>query len=151
MNGFSITLSECSFDLDGDTFALGSLSIGAFQEDFHASLSYWDRDKYLAQWRNGLNRLVNGEIRSAIVTSMYDPRFANYIFWWPLYAIGDNIHVQNHGLFLDDLDESFDEADLYRFVRERETESEDGQSISEWTVKLSDIENFLRSPSLAAR
>jgi hypothetical protein len=137
--------------LDGGVFALGSLSLGAFLEDFHASLSYWDRDRYLAQWREGLDRLVNGEIRSAVVTSMYDPRIADYIFWWPMYAIGDSIHLQNQILFLNDLGEPFDEAEPYRFVRERETISEDGQPISEWTVSLSDIETFLRLPTLTVR
>jgi hypothetical protein len=151
MTDFTITLSDDRLDSDGDVVALGFLTIGQFHESFHASLSYWDRERYLLQWREALERLIEGEDRSALVTSMYDPGAAGYIFWWPLYAVGDSIHVQNHVLFLNDLVEPFDEAELYRFVRERETVSEDGQAISEWTVALSVIETFLRLPTLTVR
>ena len=144
-NGFSIILNGSTFETVGDMVALGTISLGAFREDFHASLSYWDRGSYLAQWRDGLSRLVKGETRSAVVTSMYAPRFANFIVWWPMYLVGDRVHVQNQILFLAELGEPFAEADPYRFIADRETQNTDGERISEWPVNLSDIEAFLES------
>jgi hypothetical protein len=145
MTIFSITLSEDRFESCGDMAALGSLQIGDFVENFHAPLSYWDRKKYLSQWCEALERLIDGESHSALVTSMYDPRTANFIRWWPLYRIGDSVHFQEHALLMDDLEQPFDETDIYKSVPRHETTSEDDGRISEWVAKLSDIEVYLAS------
>jgi hypothetical protein len=76
---------------------------------------------------------------------MYDPNTANFIFWWVMYLIGDDVHIQNHVLFLDELERSFDENDLYSFIPERETQNEEGESVSEWVVGLSSIEECVGS------
>ncbi len=144
MTDFSISLGEDQFDYEGQLVALGSLNIGEFHESFHASLSYWDRDSYLAHWIEALTRLVRGESRSALVTSMYNPATANLIRWWPLYRVGENTHFQEQVLILSQLEPPFEEADLYRFVPLRETASEDGERLSEWTLNLTAIEDFLR-------
>ena len=140
---FSITLSEDRFETYGDTVAVGSLKLADFQEDFHASLSYWDQGRYRSQWKVALKRLIKGEEHSALVTSMYDPRTANFIFWWPMYRDGTSVRVQNQCLFLAELAQPFDESNLYTSVPQRETTSEDGTAISEWTLDMSDIETFL--------
>ncbi len=143
MTVFWITLSEDRFESHGDYVALGNLKIGDFKEDFHASLSHWNQGRYRSQWQEALERLVKGEERSALVTSMYDPETANFITWWPLYRDGDSVRVQNQVLLLDDLADSFDELNPYRSVGQRETRTEEGDPISEWTVNLPDIEEFL--------
>ncbi len=145
MTSFSIALSKDQFESDNEMVALGWLKIGEFEENFHASLSYWDREEYLSQWGEALERLEKGKSRSALVTSMYDPETANFIRWWPLYLIGDNVHFQEQILFIPDLEQPFDETDLYKFVQQRETDSEDGGKLSEWTLKLKAIEDFLKS------
>jgi hypothetical protein len=145
MHIFSISLDRKDLYSDGDLFALGSLKIGYFSEDFRSSLSYWDRNKYLSQWREALKRLLNGERCSALVTTMYDPKNANFIFWWVMYLIGDDVHMQNHVLFLDELERQFDESELYSFIPEREEQTEEGQPISEWVVKISAIKGFVDS------
>jgi len=143
MTTFWITLCEDQFESDGETVALGSIKLGEFQEGFHASLCHWDQGRYQAQWREALERLIKGEEHSALVTSMYDPRTANFIVWWPMHRDGDSVHVQNQLLFFDDLAESFDELDPYRSVQQRETRTEEGTRISEWTISLPDIKEFL--------
>jgi hypothetical protein len=145
MKGFSIRLSDNMFDSEGDSVSSGSIKIGNFEEAFQASLSYWDRSRYLSQWKEALNRLLSGERSSAIITTMYDPNTANFIFWWVMYLIGDDVHIQNHVLFLDELERSFDENDLYSFIPERETQNEEGESVSEWVVGLSSIEECVGS------
>ncbi|WP_193368588.1 hypothetical protein [Pelagibius marinus] len=143
MTAFWITLSEDQFESDGEKIALGSIKLGNFQEDFHASLSHWDQERYRSQWKEALERLVKGEDKSALVTSMYDPDKANFITWWPLYRDGDCVLVQNQLLFLAELAKPFSEAQPYKSVPRRETTTEDGEAISEWTIDLSDIEEFL--------
>lgn len=147
MSIFTISLGTEEFELEDDLVISGTLVIGDFTENFHASLSYWDRDSYLSQWTEGLKRLLRGENYSAVVTTMYDPSTANFIFWWVMYLIGDDVYIQNHVLFLDELDRPFDETDLYNFVPERETQTEEGEPISEWTVSLSAIKDSLGSLS----
>lgn len=145
MTNFSIDLSKHEFKSEEDMVVTGLLKIGEFAEEFQASLSYWDRRKYLIQWKEALERLFKGENSSAFVTNMYDPSTANFIFWWVMYLIGDNVHIQNHVLFLDELEGKFDETELYKFIPERETVTEEGEPISEWVVKLSDIREYLNS------
>jgi CdiI N-terminal domain len=143
MTAFYIALSEDHLEPDGEAVALGSLKLGEFQEGFHASLSHWDQSRYRSQWKEALERLVKGEERSALITSMYDPATANFITWWPLYRSGNSVHAQNHFLFMDELQQPFDELNPYKSVLQRETISEDGDRLSEWTINLSDIEEFL--------
>jgi hypothetical protein len=141
---FSITLSDSRLEAHGDSMAPGALKLGDFQEDFLASLSYWNPAAYRSQWQEASERLVEGKDRPALITSMHDPRTANFIVWWPLYRDGDSVHVHNQILFLDELVQPFDESDLYRAVPPRETKTDEGDPISEWTVRLSNIEEFLR-------
>lgn len=145
MNKIFISLDNKEFESDGDIAVSGTLKVGELNENFQASLSYWDREKYLSQWETALKRLLCGKKHSAIVTTMYDPNTANFIFWWVMYLIGDKVHIQNHVLFLDSLKDQFDESELYSFIPEREIYTEEGQLISEWVVEMSAIQECLNS------
>ncbi|PKG37019.1 hypothetical protein [Psychromonas sp. Urea-02u-13] len=142
MSKFDILLDDSIFESEGEQVVLGSINIGDFQEKFYASLSYWDRNQYLSQWKLALERVLNGEPCSALVTTMYDPSKANFIFWWVLYVLEDEIYIQNHTLFLDEVDSPFNEFDLYSSIPDRKTQTEEGESISEWKVKMSAVKEF---------
>lgn len=144
MNKFTIGLGDEEFEAEGGKYLLGVIRIGEFSESFSCSLSYWERSSYLSQWREGLRRLLDGKGSSAIVTSMYNPESANFIFWWVMYAKGQSVYIQNHVLFLDELKVFFDEADVYRFVPDREVVADDGELISEWVIDVNDIRECLR-------
>jgi len=64
------------------------------------------------------------------------------LFWWPLYRINDQVFVQNHILFFDQLDVPFDPTNPYESVRPRTT-IEDGQEVSEWRVTIEDLQSFV--------
>lgn len=136
MSDFAIGIDDKEMEVEGDVVVAGSMRIGEFTENFHASLSYWGRGEYISQWKEALNRLLRGEKNSAIVTSMYDPNTANFIFWWVMYLMEDVVFIQNHVLFLGDLERPFDEVDLYSFIPGRETQTEEGEPISEWAVGI---------------
>ena len=145
MSEFLISLDKKEIESEGDLVVKGTLMLGDFKEDFYASLSYWDRDRYLLQWKSALERLLDGGVNSAIVTTMYDPSTANFIIWWVMYAVGGEIRVQNQILFLDELERPFDESDLYSFIPEREMQSENGYRISEWVVGIPAIKRCIDS------
>jgi hypothetical protein len=59
VNNLSIELHDSSMKYPDKLMASGVLKIGDFVEHFEAPLSYWDREKYLSQWREGLLRVAS--------------------------------------------------------------------------------------------
>jgi len=129
----------------GEEVLIGSIHINSFSETFRSPVSYWKRNEYLSQWYSGLNEIISGKKKSAIVTSMYDPTSTNFIVIWPLYLVGKDVFIQNRILFIEDLKEPFNEASLSSYIDDRETINEDGEVISEWKVSISDINRALAS------
>ncbi|MGF1751124.1 hypothetical protein [Vibrio cionasavignyae] len=141
----NLNLGAQKIEPDGEQVLDGQLIIGDFSEGFHASTSYWDRKKYLSQWVKGLEVILKGGNKSAFITTMYDPTTANFIFWWVMYLVGNDVYIQNHVLFMDELGEPFNESDFVKFVPERETFTEYGEPISEWKVSIDDIRRALET------
>jgi hypothetical protein len=142
---FSIKLSGQVINGDGEEIALGAIRIDDFEEAISCPLSYWKQDEYLQQWCEGLKRLVENDVPSAVVTSMYDPKFANFIMWWIMYPIGDVVYIQNQILFMEDIVDDFSLENIYKFIPARETINEDGMPISEWTISRRAVSSFLKN------
>ncbi|WNJ95662.1 hypothetical protein RND59_00630 [Vibrio ruber] len=136
---FSLKLGTVKIESEGEQILVGNIKIEDFSEDFHVPLSYWDRNEYLSQWTKGLEVIFSGGKKSAFITAMYNPTTANFIFWWIIYRVGNDVYIQNYVLFVDELKEPFDENNFIRYVPERETITEDGAPISEWKVNIDDI------------
>jgi len=126
------------------TLSIGEIKIGMLQETFDMAMGYWTIFDYKRQWINGLRRVIRGK-DSSLITSLTDPRSANYIVWWPLYVRGSDVLVHNQLLFLDQLKQNFCINDPYTHVPPYSNRNEDGDEISEWVTTLSDIELFLNS------
>src|SRR5256885_8091835 len=107
----------------------GQITIGEFSEVFESSLSYWSQTEYEQQWLAAAKRIKDGQSTSAFIVNMYDPNQATFIVWWPIWHIGKTVFVQNHLLFLDRLIGGFDSTNPYVHIKERATESEDGETI----------------------
>jgi CdiI N-terminal domain len=108
-----------------------------------ASLSYWNKLDYLMQWEAALTRIYDGNDKSCLITSMFEPSTANFIFLWALYLDGSIVHIQNQILFLEKLDKPFLETNPYESIRDRKTVSDEGDKISEWDVDVNDIKMYL--------
>jgi hypothetical protein len=147
MSTFSIAFTNKE-PQNNEQVAHGYLKIGTFEECFEASLTYWKRSDYENHWSEGLKRLLLGNDKSALVTSMNDPQNANFIFWWVMYVLGGRVYIQNHVLFLERLDMAFDEKNIYKHIPIRETHTEEGVPLSEWVVDLDDIASFLKDNKL---
>ncbi len=143
---FSISLLDESVpgSSSGDRANWGLITIGAYQERFIAPLDYWDASDYRQHWKEALTRITMTAFNSCLITSMYDPSLANFIYWWPMYRRDETVYLQNHILFLTDLFAPFDPQNPFRFVPEREVISENGEKISEWSVPITDLESFLK-------
>ncbi len=141
---FGIEFLPAGTPASGPGLAVGRITVGTdFSEKFEADLSYWDRSRYEEDWRTNVRRLVEGAERAVLLTSITAPTTANFFFWWPLYRVGEAVHVQNQLLFLDELTAPFDPARSWDFVADRETVNEDGLRISEWQCSLSDLRSWL--------
>jgi hypothetical protein len=107
------------------------------------SLEFWSEFDYRTQWIAAIRRVLQGEIKSCLITSLTNPDTANFLFWWPIYRVGDEAILHNQVLILDDLVSRFDLNDPYSSLPERETVSDDGLPISEWVIPLSSFAAFL--------
>lgn len=82
---FLIKFLDKKIERESDIFQTGKITINNYSEMFHASLSYWNKSNYIHQWKQGIQFIIDGIDKSCIVTSMFDPKNANYIFLWSLY------------------------------------------------------------------
>ncbi|NQV28161.1 MAG: hypothetical protein HQ518_27735 [Rhodopirellula sp.] len=123
---FAITLLPPT-ELGPDGQRLGSITIGNFRERFVCSPVDGPVDKFPERWRSALCELVGGK---SCITLVYDPRFA-----WLVYRDDAVCFVQQKL----SLDGSFD------LNSPREVVSVDGDRISEWSVSVESISQFLAS------
>lgn len=122
--------------------ARGEICLGEFRETFEVSLGHWTPSRYEQQWMQGVSRILKGNDRSCLITSITDPRTANFIFWWPVYCVGTDCLFQNQVLFLDALSSRFDDSEPYSHISERISTTEEGVRISEWTVPMRDLRDW---------
>ncbi|WUV15843.1 hypothetical protein OG352_13450 [Streptomyces sp. NBC_01485] len=108
------------------------------------ALGFWSESDYLQSWCRALRELGSGTaVTSCLVASITDPEVSNFLFCWPLYREGEKVFVQNSVIFLDELVETFNVEEPWRFVGPRRAVSEYGDRISEWSTDISEVEKFL--------
>lgn len=119
----------------------GIIQIGGFQEKFKISTSFWSLENYVEHWKKSILRTINGSQKSCLITSLYDPQNANFLFWWLLYRNKNKVFIQNAILFFDQLKEPFDLKNPYTSIPPREIITDDGLTISEWSIDIDDLRN----------
>jgi hypothetical protein len=127
-----------------DDLKLGKIILGDYEEHFEASLSYWSMEDYLKHWEYALHRIAYQSNKSCLITSMYNPRSSNYLYWWPMYKDGSSVFIQNQILFLKNIKPKFDPNNPYLSVPDRKTMNEEGHEISEWELSIEEILEYLR-------
>ena len=118
----------------------------AILESFEASLSYWSINLYKRQWNDAITKTVNGEKKTCLITSMYDPKQANFIVWWPIYCEGSNIYIQNSLFFFKNIKEPFDENNIYNYVPGYSIDSNSKYKVSEWKINIDSLIDYLKGP-----
>ena len=130
---------------DGDWFGLdGEVIFGEYAESFVAPMGPWARVDYERQWSDAAARLLAGAESSAFFTSAFR-------FWWAAWRVGDELVVQEEFLTPERLAALGPRPDLrrapYELLGPLETETEDGERISEWRVPFADVATFLERHS----
>lgn len=116
----------------------GQIEIADFIEYFDSPLDWWSVKDYELQWKEGLERLLDYDT-SCLVVAINNPHCRKFIEWWPMYKIGNKIHIQNH-IIIDSIYEqrignkSFAIQTCYSFIPQYRSHTEDGNKISEWVV-----------------
>ena len=123
----------------GADVAVGEVALDDFVERFEASLIFWDTDRYESQWRQGIDRLLDGAPKSCLITSILEPKYEHFRTWWVLYRDGQQVLVQNQLLLLDVFGSGFDPDQPYASIRDRVSLSAEGERISEWSINFDDI------------
>lgn len=141
MFDISFISEEPEVDDEGRVTLLGEITLGDESERFLASLERWTREDYERQWQEAAQRLLDGEARTAFFTSAFG-------FWWVMWQDAGDIRVQEELLLPERLANLPRPEDLtrtpYELVEEYCRTTEDGESISEWRLKIPDIERFVR-------
>jgi len=122
---------------------VGRIVLGEFSETFNLPIDYWQLTDYYRQWRNALVAFIDGQSPVCLVTAMRNPVSASFIDTWAVYTEKSSVVLQNQIILCDQLDSDFLDRGTYEFVEPRETETEDGDPISEWQVPLSSVRQFL--------
>jgi hypothetical protein len=118
---------------------LGRSVFGSFTESFVAPLGWWSRPDYERQWLEGARRLVSGLKASAFVL---EPGR----LWWTAWLDGDRVIIQQRLLVAPEMEEAraaTPDAVPYEAVGRRNSTSVDGPAVSEWTVGVADVRDFL--------
>jgi hypothetical protein len=123
----------------------GALTLGASVERFRSSLNYWTVVDYQRQWGTALRSLGERSV-SALVVSIEEPAFMNFLDWWVIYCDGETVYFQEQLCFFEEGGEVFDVNDFQRFIRPHRRYSDEGEKISEWAVERKEIERFLDGP-----
>lgn len=119
--------------------ANAEIVIGDHREITEVPLQYWRPEQYREQWRAAFERITDGQPTACLITGMHDPRTANFIMWWPMWREGDTVYIQNQILFMDKIRKNFKENEPYSHVPKRVTVTEEGEKISEWSTKVSEM------------
>lgn len=118
----------------GEKAAYGIIQIGDFEERFIACLNFWSVDDYQRHWNEAIKRLNNQYPQSCLITSLTNPKTTNFINWWTVYHVGENLYFQNQILFMAKLVIPFDPQNPFEHIPIRKTTTEDNHPISEWKL-----------------
>jgi hypothetical protein len=108
-------------------------------EDFESPLWFWKTADYERQWTQGIQRILEGEPKSCLITALIEPiQPADYVFgsWWKLYVDGVNVIVQHQLLIGDVVGAAFAVTDPYSAVPDYRPPTAEGESLSSWTTSL---------------
>lgn len=131
----------------GNAARTGEIVLGTDRESFTSLVGFWSPADYAAQWRRGLERVIQQQLPSCLITSIHDPSEADVIHWWLLYPDGEEVAVQNALLLPRTLDRPFSTVDPYASVPARRVVNDDGYAVSEWHVPVAEVRDFLASLS----
>jgi len=140
---FSIGLSNEVIEEFDEPVLRGEIEINGYRESFFAPIDFWSKSDYLKSWKKSLIQGLENCGHAVLLTSMRDPNFCNFAFYWVIYIEGDDAYIQNGVFFMERLPSPFMTDEINSYVSEREEVDEDGFSISQWKVDKKSVVDFL--------
>jgi CdiI N-terminal domain len=125
--------------------ASGELTMGQSTEGFYSSLYQWSTQNYEKQWSDAIRVLLGGALKAALIVEYLSPDVASQLEWWAMYREGEVVYFQHQLVFYRQLTNPFSLDAPFASLRDRQTINQEGQQISEWSVSLSEIEQFARA------
>jgi hypothetical protein len=130
----------------------GRITIGDFHETLFMPINSWSIEEYQQQWKEGLERIKNNDT-SCLVVTVQNLSTHPLIELWTLYKVEDKVFIHNQMLNAEIVKElnltinlsNFNKTSCYQFINPRITNElgevidEDGETISEWSIPLSEI------------
>ncbi|WP_434645514.1 hypothetical protein [Achromobacter piechaudii] len=141
---FSISLGEDVLMEFNEPVLRGEIKIDGYVENFFVPTEYWSRKEYLNSWKNSLRQGLREGSHAVLLTSMRDPQVSDFIFYWVIFIEGDQAYIQNRIFFLEEISQPFDPEKINSYVSGRAEFNEDGIEISQWTVGVASIVDFLK-------
>jgi hypothetical protein len=138
----AVTSEELNPKTPGPGWGRGRITIDYFVEDFESPLWFWKTADYERQWAEGIQRILDGEPKSCLITSLIDPvRTGDYVFgsWWTLYRDGVNVILQQQLLIGDVVGARFNVTDPYSAVPDYRATTEEGEPLSSWITSLDEL------------
>jgi hypothetical protein len=129
---------------------VGLIVLGRQEERFAVHMGPWSKRNYIVHWSSALSRVLRGK-PSALITDMRTPVQSSHLVWWPMWRINSEIVFHNQLLFFADHKVQGSRVDvkgLYEFIGNRVPHNNEGAAVSEWVVRVSDVERFLDSPEI---
>ena len=120
----------------------GKIIIDDFSESLSCPIGYWNETDYIQHWKKSLSRLFNGHERSALFTTMYDPKTSNFYDMWCFYLKEDVVYITNEIFFLNKIKGDFNIDDYYKYIDDLD-KCEDDCSI--WIMDKNNILKYINS------
>jgi hypothetical protein len=148
MKTFNIeVISKKPKKIDGLLSYWGRTTIGDFTERFVIPVEDWTLEEYLYQWKAGLERIKTNNSSCLVMTVENLNTPYPSIVQWALYKEYETIFIRQQLLITESVDEqnfpikltNFSAQTCYHFVNSRQTTTEDGKEISEWSCTINDI------------
>ena len=128
------------------TSATCELVLGDHYESFPLITSLWSREAYEAQWTEALSALVSGAVKScALMTDIQPPEDSVGVSYWALFRQDDLVYLQERFLRASSALLVGPPISVEAHIPPRiQGTTEEQSRVSEWTVALPDIREFLK-------
>jgi hypothetical protein len=146
---FEIAFTEDCWIDEGTPYRGVRLTLEGWIEEENADLTNWSTKDYEMQWLTELNHIVTSRNKGALITSIHDPALASRICTWTMWKENDQVLFQSRLLFMLERGQDFAPARVSAYIGEYHSHNEDGHRISQWTVPITAIRNFIRERSIA--
>ena len=116
-------------------------------EEEAADLTFWSTKDYENQWLTRLNQLMASRDKGALIISIHDPANAFRVWTWTMWKKDDQVLFQNRLLFMLEGSRTSNPACVSEYIGEYQSHDQDGDRISEWTLPIAAIRNFVNERS----